>query len=200
MKKFLSVILCLTMIFALSACSKKENQKDETKKAEITLLPYGLQYGMDYEKAKETCKDFPAINPASSNDGFLTDNMTPEYADYEKFFNINTQEVFADTFNGDGYFLNPGYSFSFNESKELYEFYVITKIYKSESSAENLFNAYIEYYNEKAGEEAEIEEDSDFLKADWEVDDTKIEVVLEVNGNDFLVYVIQHNTKYELSE
>lgn len=198
MKKFTSILLTvISLMIIFCGCGSKEEAKAPAEKLENKLLPYNLEFGMSYDEAKKVCEDFPEIEEATANDGYASKTLSPDFEEYEKFFGINSSELYADT---GGIVLAPAYYFSFNESKKLYEFCVMTSIYGSENSAEVLFNDYIEYYEEKIEEESEIEEFSDTLCARWETNTLKIEVVLSIDGDDYLVYTVVHNKEYELSE
>lgn len=200
MKKLLSILLCLSMLFMFSACGKEKTEKKEEAKPEIQYLPYSLEFGMTYDQAKEALKDFPAINPASSNDGYASDRFAPEFSAYEDFFAVDSDKLYESAINGDGLVYDPGYFFSFNESKKLYEFCVMTNIYKSESSVEYLLNHYIDFFTEKTGKEPTENENGDSITATFETDNLIIEIHAEANGSDYLIYVLMHNTEYELSE
>ena len=192
LKKLLGFLLAMTMIVALlSACGSKESKSPKAD----SMLPYGLKFGMSYEKAQSTCKGFPSISNASVNEGYFSDRFDPNVEDYYIMFGID-----EDTLYNDGVLvLDPAYYFSFNTDKELYEFYAVTKIYDGEANAEYLFNAYVQYYSEKTDVEPDIRESDTRLMARFETEEAYVSVMLEVDDTDFLVSFCVHNYEYDLN-
>ena len=94
------LVITVIIITCFAGCGKKEN-----------WMPYELQFGMTYEEAKELFKDMPELEKASSNDGYLTKNYSLGEEEINGYFDFLKPASF------------PTYAFSFNENKELYEFY-----------------------------------------------------------------------------
>lgn len=199
MKKTISLILIIIcLIGACCGCGSNDEKQSAKKFDDNTLLPYGLKFGMSYDEAKETYSEFPEIDKAKSNDGYASEGAYPLLNEYESFFELDLDKLYEDE-NARVKF--PAYYFSFNEQKELYEFYVFMHIENSESSAEVLFNEYMDYYEEKLNKDFKTEESTGAIRAQCETDTLKIEIVLEEEDNDtILVYTGVHNIEYELSE
>lgn len=208
MKKALAVLLVILTLLGLCACSDNNATQNTTQPAASTanaptapaaeddkLLPYSLKFGMGYDEAENVCQDFPKIEKAQANDGFFSEGFSPEAEDYWTFFGIDSQKLY----NNNGIVTDPQYYFSFNESKKLYEFYVMCRIYDSEGAAEVLFNEYLDHYNETIDTEAKITETDTELSALYETDTLRVSVILQVEDNSFLVYTVIHNKTYELS-
>ena len=216
MKKTLALLLALLLVMPLVACGDKGNAYDDNnavnpdddaqstvqpttttppENEENELLPYSLQFGMSNDDAKNACQGFPEINNSQSNNGYFSERFSPESEDYWEFFGIDSENLYS----GGALIVDPAYYFSFNESKQLYEFYVITKIYDSERAAEVLFNEYFDYYNEKINVEAEVSESDTEISARFETKTLRISVVLEIENDVYTVYTVIHNKTYELS-
>ena len=181
MKKLVALLLVtVLMLTCLAGCGKKEN-----------WMPYELEFGMTYDEAKEAFADMPALEAADANDGYVTESPYSlegeEINAYFKFLKVSSF---------------PTYSFSFNEDKKLYEFYCFNS-YSSvqdnpEKLAEDLFNSYVEFYNEKIGTKAEENEYSDGLEAVWKTETVEVSVHLLVRDDGgFIVYSVVHNNEYD---
>ncbi len=182
MKKIVAVLLVVLSITILfSGCSEKE-----------VWLPYELEFGMTYNEAKEVFGDIPELKEATANDGYLTENYSLEDEEINKYFEFLKASSF------------PSYAFSFNENKELYEFYCGNSIYfiqdDAENSAENLYNSYVDFYAEKTGEQPEEKEYSDGLAANWETDELGISVCMSKEEGYYFIYSVVHNKEFELSK
>lgn len=179
MKKILALILTLSLFATLFAgCGDKE-----------TWMPYELEFGMTYEEAKEVFADIPELKEASANDGYLTNSYMPLNDEVKEFFGMD-QKIYVGLST---------YAFSFNESKKLYEFMSGGRLY-NEGQAEEVYNAYADYYANKTGIEAKHEESSEGLYANWETDEFEISVALLVEEDSFFVYSVIHNKEFELTD
>lgn len=206
-KKYISILLVFASLFTLlTACGSKEdgdaseNDGKQNQASDNALLPYGLEFGMSYEQAQDTCEGFPSISKASSNEGYASDGCyDPSIDDYCAMFGIDSDTLYEDMTNGEAVVFDPGYYFSFNADKELYEFYSITKILDGEGTAEYVFNAYLDYFAEKLGVEADMNESETKLAGTFETETLGVSVVMEVDGSTFMVYFVIHSMEYDLN-
>ena len=213
-KKALSLVLALIMVAAmLAGCGDKGDKVAADSQASIqneaagstlnqdnALLPCGLTFGMSYSQAQATCENFPSIGDASSNDGYFSDPFEPNYDDYDNMHGIDNDRLYEEMYNGDAVVLSPDYFFSFNEYKQLYEFYVISQIFDGEATAEYLFNTYVDYLTEHLGDAAGMRETSTSLSATFETDSLGASVNMEVDGTTYTVYYVIHNKHFDLND
>ena len=171
------LVITVIIITCFAGCGKKEN-----------WMPYELQFGMTYEAAKELFKDMPELKKASSNDGYLTKNYFLE-GEINEYFDFLEPAFF------------PSYAFSFNENKELYEFYCGNSYYfiqdDAEGSTEDLYNSFVDFYNEKTGITAKEKENFDGLEAIWETEEVNIAVCVIKEEDRYIIYCVVHNNKYD---
>lgn len=182
MKKIISLLIIFVMVATcLVGCGSEE-----------TWMPYDLEFGMTYDEAKEVFVDIPELKDAASNDGYLTKNYSPEDEEINAYFEFLKPASF------------PGYAFSFNEDKELYEFYCANSYSfiqdNPESSAENLYNSFVDFYNEKTDIKAKENEYSDGLKASWETEEVVISVCMVEREDSYYIYAVVHNKEFELKD
>lgn len=198
MKKVLSILLVsISLMFVLCGCGDEvKNTKETVKNSYNELLPFELKFGMTYDKAKETYKDFPELEGASTNNGYLTkENITLDYEDHKELFGIDLNDFYEEY---DGIIIfDPECGFSFNESKKLYELYLGAKIANSESASKVLFDDYVKFYDKKLGKEAEMEDE---FNAYWQTDTLNVGVHLEIENDYCFVYTTLHNKEFELSK
>ncbi len=187
MKKFLVFAICMVLILPLMGCNS--NTKGTTGKEE-TLLPFDLQFGDSYDVCTEK-HEMPALEPASANSGYF---CSPDYSvSPDNVFNGFTWSEDISTL-----FLLPMASYSFNEDKLLYEYYIIVTP-SSEAEAERAFNAWANWLSEKLGIQAQYNEEADSLTARLETAELRVTVVLEQEADgDFLLYAVLHCRTYEL--
>lgn len=191
MKKLLALVLALASITALMcACNKKEENSTETTEAEekIVWMPFDLEFGMSYDEAKEVNADMPDLKDADANDGYFCGTQKGDSTVCD-LVGLTETPILA-----------PQLSYSFNENKELYEYYFIVTYY-DEGDAENAFNDCIDYYTELLGADpTETVEDDDMLGARWD-NDIQVDIMLQVNDYDgFYLFVILHDTAHELTD
>lgn len=172
------LVITLIIITCFAGCGKKEN-----------WMPYELEFGMTYETAKEFFNDIPELQEASANDGYLTKNYSLEKEEVNGYFDFLKPASF------------PSYAFSFNENKELYEFYCGNSFNfmqdDAEGSAEELYNSFVDFYNEKTGITAKEKENDDGLEAVWETEKVNISVCVTKTEEYYFIYCVVHNNKYD---
>lgn len=185
MKKQIFLVLALIMCFALCACGRGNgNLSEKTLTAnpkDNELLPFGLEFGMSHEEAEDVYQDFPIVS----------------YADYETFYNIDGQALYADMMEGTGMVLDPNCNFDFNDKQELYSFTVKTAIYDGEGAAEFLFNEYVDFFQVRTGLTATTNETSSKLEAKIETETMRLSVILEEKDGDFTISAITCCKVYE---
>ncbi len=181
MKNAICIALCILLLFSLAACG--------AKKAE-TLLPDGLQFGESYDECAKK-HDMPVLAPADANAGYACSQ------DYSVADGILNGFSWSEEISSAATFFIPMAAYSFNEKKELYEYYVFLSP-STEGEAEDAFNELTDYFTEKLGVEPEIYEDSSELSAEFTTDTLQTAVVYIPDGNTTFYFVI-HSTEYELS-
>lgn len=192
MKKMISIALILVMCLSLLAgCAQQEVQEtkvsEEQTDPQPVVMPYGLEFGMTYDEAKAQHSDIPELDNAEANDGYFASIEWVSGTDFCEFYGIDPIAVV------------PGYAYSFNEKKELYEFYAMTDIY-SESSAEQAFGAVGQYYANELGQEPEVYESDEELMAQWETDDYSHYVSLTWEDGTFRLMIVLHSFEYGLTD
>ena len=137
----------------------------------------------------------PALEPANSNNGYVTDTLllsniaAESYLDYGVYIAAtgdNTMENRLD-----------GFGFSFNQDKELYEWYWLTT--PSARSTDDVIQAMIFTYNEKFGVDGAVNDGAD-VRAAWETESLAASIRLDQNsdGSD-RVALIFHSFAYDLN-
>ncbi len=202
MKKLIALILVLVLSLSLAACGG-----GETATKDDELLPFGLRFGMTYDEVKEVCEALPELTPATANDGYITGTVEFETEDIEAYladvFKADSEMLYGNI--EDGAADTPAYAFSYNENKELYELYLFMS-FMGESKSEYFFNHFCDFFDERLGTEAEINETDSRLTANYETETLGVSVMLQVeesgfSGFDFTqVCVILHDKTHELSE
>ena len=109
-RKIMAVLVSCILVVTLTACSRDEKE---------SWLPFGLQFGQSYDIFVETIEshdlEAPALNPANSNNGYLTDHIYLQSDEAEAYLSYEVYPAAdADVCS---------FSFSFNQDKELYEWY-----------------------------------------------------------------------------
>lgn len=202
-KQIISALICIVMLFSLCAC---QTSKEDTP----CLLPFGLEFGMTYDQfakqLKERGIDAPAITPASSNAGFFTDDgISPDINDSTvwDFLNSPTMKKLAEEEidildeSGLGYadsiytYSSPEIFFSFNQDRELYEFYCVwTSI--STAFPSSVIPEIIDNYNNKLGIVGQTAE----YAGHWNSNDHRVSITY--NDEDFLMVLVHHCVTYNL--
>ena len=175
------LVITVIIITCFAGCGEEEK-----------WMPYELKFGMTYEAAKDSFVDMPELQDATANDGYLTKSYSLDEEEINEYYD----------FLKPGYF--PAYAFSFNEKKELYEFYCGNSYYfiqdNAEASSEELYNAFVDFYNEKTGISATETEYEDGLEAIWETKEVNIAVCLTEEEDHYFIYCVVHNNKYDLED
>lgn len=179
-------VITVIIITCFAGCGKKENLMPGKKE---NWMPYELEFGMTYDATKELFKDMPELKDASANDGYLTKNYSLEKEEINGYFDFLKPAFF------------PSYAFSFNENKELYEFYCGNSYYyiqdNAEATTEELYNSFVDFYNEKTGITAKEKENADGLEAIWETEEVNIAVCVTKEEDHYIIYNVVHNNKYD---
>ena len=161
-RQTLVIVVCIIMLFYLSACRTQTSDENA-----LCWMPYNLRFGMTYDEFSEQLAihgvDVPVLKPAQSNAGFVTDGIEVDVNDSSvwDFLDSPTMKKLADEeidlldesglgmadidYNNS----KPKLYFSFNQNKELYEFYCFwtsTGIFTSSVMPEIIAN-----YNSKLG-------------------------------------------------
>ena len=211
MKKLISILLMSVLIIGICCGCGSDDNAASGKKEEIEWMPNGLKFGMTYDKAKAVHPEIPELEDATANDGYFCGSEYPAGDTVLKYFGFDT---YCEYFNDDAsatshrvkdHFVGAhSYSYSFNQDKELYEFYVTYRCF-NEASAEHMLNGFLTYYlaltdtDDKDIEE--IENDSE-LVCRWEKDGVRISINLfedeDVDGS-FDCVAVLHNTEYDLN-
>lgn len=216
MKKIISILLMSVLIIGICCGCGSDNDtsgKNDAsgKKEEIEWMPNRLKFGMTYDKAKAVHPEIPELKFATANDGYFCGGEYPDGDTVLKYFSFDT---YCEYFNDDKsaashrvkghYAQTPQYCYSFNQNKELYEFYVNYWCY-NETSAEHLLNGFLTYYLALTGtDENEIEKVENYpeLKCRWEKDGVRISILLyepKRYDGQFSLQVLLHNTEYDLN-
>lgn len=194
MKKLITLILVLSFILSLCACGANSDKKKE--KDPTIVMPYGLVFGMSYDKIVEVYNSspsntfkltFPELEGASNNNGSYVATPTLVIADINAFFG----------FSEDIIFYYPREMYSFNEDKKLYEYYIGGTL-KSESEAETVFNAMTGYYSQQLGKEALYNETASELTATIKTDSISVSFHYMIDSGTVLAVVHSHD--YELGK
>lgn len=195
MKKIIALIICTFMVMSvLVACgannepAAKKDETEENAEEVNTLMPTKLTFGLTYDEAKEKNENIPELKNATSNDGYF---CSIEYVDgsvLNDFYSIEPVYIFGNT----------GFAYSFNESKQMYEMYIMAEL-SSQKDAESIFNTVKKYYDKETGVEGTVKEKENGLEAIWVTEENGINLsVYEDDGNIKFSYTI-HNFEYELS-
>lgn len=196
MKKWSVLLLAvLFLMCCFTGCGSGEEpvgeQQEQQKETGVQWMPYGLTFGMTYDEAKAKNSEMPEIAPAKANDGYFSEAqwVAPEFA--TDYFCVAEED--ADTWS----LVTTQFHYSFNQSKELYEFYVMV-LPETEGRAETVYNDLGRYYSELIGTPSETAEREDALKAVWKKDGISIELMLDATDSSPLVYAILHDENHDL--
>ena len=192
MKKVLAALLGVLMVFTVTACG-----------SDAGWLPYGLEFGQSYEDfcavLVENGIREPALKPASSNNGYLTDIIYENGNVLEwDFLHAETLTSFANCEDAyerlDYAFANPGIAFSFNQKKELYEMYCLFEDLGSNDFLETIGAEIVAHFNEQFGYDGRVSTNNDGLNALWKNENVVVETV-KTESN---FTVIFHSYDYDL--
>lgn len=176
MKKVLSVVLCVCMLLSFAACTNEQKPQETTapEAPKEIWLPYGLEFGMSYDefcaKLEAAGVTAPSLRPATANDGYVAGLIDVEPTDqtFWSFFasdEINQLVNYATMLDNQqmdqllehdkyGVALSfsvafPSIGFSFNQDRELYEFYLMLDTDPQSEFGQAYLNALQDVYNKK---------------------------------------------------
>ena len=192
MKKVLAALLGVLMVFTVTACG-----------SDAGWLPYGLEFGQSYEDfcavLVENGIREPALKPASSNNGYLTDIIYENGNVLEwDFLHSETLTSFAnceDAFQRIDYSMSsPAIAFSFNQNKELYEMYCLFEDTDYLDFSETIGAEIIAYFDEQFDSEERMSDAEQKLNVQWKNEN----IVIETRKTEDKFLVILHNYTHDL--
>lgn len=190
MKKWLALILAVAMVLCcLTACGgKEETEPTEPPEEKIEWMPYGLTFGMTYDEAKAANSAMPEIS-AQENGSYFSKRQDVESEFIKGYYGVPENE------NENLFWLMraPTFYYSYNQDKELYEFYAMITVF-DEDDAEAVYSHLKSYYTDKVKAEATVKDYSDATVAKWEKDGVSVELVKEAD----LISVIMHDYNHDL--
>ena len=194
MKRMFALFLALCICVGFCACGEEESATED-KKLPDGLMPYTLQFGMSYDEAFALygkmegsifTLDLPELTPASANDGYVTSDVFMHFSD---FYGLDEDTI--------AYYAN--LMFSFNESKQLYEFYAGATA-KSEGDAEKIYNCVVDHYAKQLNMKAVHEEYDSMMRTEFTTDSVVVQVRIEKNSDgEYDLLVVIHCFLYELN-
>lgn len=205
MKKVIALILALCLCLSLAACGEGKGDDPSTKPTESeqtssVKLPHGLSFGMSYADAKAAYALLPEITPAQANDGYFGSGSSLDFSSIDTVFGLSAET--CDLLH------SPYQGFSFNEDKELYEYYLlltpqpayITNSGKSEEAvAEIAVNELYVTLNNACGKADSESETDSAITMKWDSDSTTVELSLTEDENGkFQISLILHDKTHEL--
>lgn len=205
-KRILAFLVSCSMMFALGACSGPKEDGTQPGNSQPTLaenaenwLPFGLQFGQSYDEFAEAVTssslEVPALEPAESNNGYVTEGLylsnvaAESFLDYGVYCAATGDKTMEDQWDS--------FYFSFNQDQELYEWYWMTTT--SARDTDDVIEAMIATYNEKFGFDGTVNDSSDVC-AIWESERlaANIQTNTSQNGTDIVTLVI-HSFEYDLN-
>lgn len=203
-RQIISIIVCIVMLFCFSACQAQTSDEDTQ-----CWMPFGLQFGMTYDEFSKQLSshgiNVPALKPADSNAGFLTDGIDLdvndstvwEFLDSPTMKKLAEEEIelmdesglwMADSDYGSS---RPTVYFSFNQDQELYEFYCFWSCYLG-SFPSSVIPEIITNYNTKLGA-AQSTSDSSGM---WNTEEHRVS--LDFISLDSRMTLVHHCYTYDL--
>jgi len=173
--KVLAIVLCAIMLMLTVGCEKNE---------QAGLLPFGLEFGNDYEKVQNKA-DIGELRDSQTNDGYLS-----------KLKYISKEEEIAEILGTSEGISNVAVVFAFNADKELYEYYCLFTVENDKLPEIN--DIIRQKYTKFAGEE---EENSNsiavWINDEYSIDywcENRYEVVL---GEDASCVISMHSYEFD---
>ena len=173
--KILALVLCAIMLMLTVGCEKKE---------QASLLPFGLEFGNDYEEVQNKA-DIGELRASQANDGYLS-----------KLKYISEEEEIAEILGTSEGISNVAIAFAFNADKKLYEYYCLFTVENDKLSETN--DIIRQKYTKFAGEE---EENSNsiavWINDEYSIDyrcENRYEVVL---GEDASCVISMHSFEFD---
>ncbi len=186
MKKLFALLMVAALLLSGCAATSEEDTQPsmEAPAKEINALPYELEFGQSHEKFAEIMEPHigtTELKEANANDGYVSGHMPYLFSDGIEALEIETDD-------SDLMALYGTFNFSFNQDKELYEFYWFNTV-ESEAVAEKLLNLIIDQYVSRFGIEKMEEQDDQFL---WKNDDYTVAVIY-YESDDLLILIVHCN-------
>lgn len=128
--KVLAIVLCAIMMMCIAGCQQKDS---------ASLLPFGLEFGDDYEDTKNEI-DIGKLRDSSANDGYVS---------YRKI--ISEEEKVTQILGTSDGISEVSIALAFNAEKKLYEFYCFFTVENDKLSKTN--DIIRQKFNKIAGEE-----------------------------------------------
>ena len=183
MKKIIALVLAvLCMLTVLGGCGSSSYEN---------LMPYGLEFGMTYEEVKALDTNAQELEDADSNDGYVCGLHVAEQALIDEFYGVDFGE------NGDFALWFPEYAYSFNQDKELYEYYILSSI-SSESWAESVYNSFVSYFSGIIDSEPTTTETDSELSSVFETDEIRVGISLTSDSDGFMFTLVLHDYTHDL--
>lgn len=200
MRKLISILLMSVLIMGICCGCGSDDNAASGKKEEIEWMPNGLKFGMTYDEAKSIHPEIPELDEAKANDGYFCRFEYPDNETAMKYFGFDTYCKYfdSDALHRTEYHLGvgPNYAYSFNQDKELYEFYVMyNTVY--ETTAEHMVNGFLTYYKALTDtDDNDIEKIENESGLEYQLE--KDEVRIAIQFYEDMVIVVLHNTEYNL--
>lgn len=202
-KKIISVVLCLATLLCFCSC-----QKQESKESSPCWIPYDLQFGMTYDefaKQLSACGiDAPALKAADANASYVLEYaIFPVLQDSSiwDFLNSATMkklaeeelEISEELWKADiAYTVSkPAFYFSFNQNKQLYEFYCIWGC-MTDDLPSSVIPEIINTYNTKLG----VDGKTSTYFGEWSTNAHKVSI--EYSASDEMMLLAHHCIEYNL--
>lgn len=178
--------------------SSVSNVEAENSKLD-NCLPFGLKFGDSFDifinklkAAGLTDNELPQLENAQNNDGYVAKpalTFISSHADGYLGYTVIGSDPLSIPFSS-------MFAFSFNQNKELYEWYWFCGDLDSdmESSVEYVLNCMLNTYNGVFGFEGSYSETNDEIDCIWETDTIAAE--LSLRGNLALVF---HSIEHDLN-
>ena len=216
-KKLLVGAMATIFTLTLTACGKSENPSSQVSSdidqqggassdvvAEnsklANCLPFALEFGDSYEEFANKLKkaglsdtEIPQLEKAQNNDGYVA---LPQF-----YFSAgNTDDYLGYTAVGSDALNLPllmRFAFSFNQNKELYEWYWFGGDIEldGEARVEYVLNCMLDTYNDLFGFEGSYTETDDKIVCTWETDT----IIAELSLSNNILVIVFHSNKYDLN-
>ncbi len=184
MKRLVCLMLALVVLLSAVGCTKTEK---------LGVMPFGLEFGENegtFKAAVEAAGyEAPALKPADANNGYFvtldTDKSVEEVAPL-----LGLDEITED------FMLKCGvvdFSFSFNQDKELYEFYCMMYTFPDNENFDAMVDNIIAQYDAKLGVANTGSADGGI--ANWEKDGVTLQLGMV---SDSVLALVFHDTNHDL--
>ena len=221
-KHIAAITVYLIIALTIPACESSENQKPDTQiTSEITtnliqssvsdtghtsskldnVLPFGLKFGDSYEEFADKLKkaglsdaEIPQLEEAQNNNGYVA---LPQFY----FLGVKADDYLGYTVVGSDISKSPAtmrFAFSFNQNKELYEWYWFGGDLElnEEAQVEYALNCQLEAYNDVFGFDGSYSEENDEIVCRWETNTITAELSLSNNTLSLIFHSIEHDLNH----